>query len=107
MLSSSTSDSPMVFNQFFARGQKKKSMEDQEKTFKDLNLDTRLLKALNKIGVTKPTLIQENVIPFGTSGKDILAKAKTGSGKTLAYVLPLLHRLLTEEVCGLMIFLCS
>jgi ATP-dependent RNA helicase DDX56/DBP9 len=78
-------------------------MEDQEKTFKDLNLDSRLVKALNKIGITKPTLIQENVIPFGITGKDILAKAKTGSGKTFAYVLPLLHRLLAEEVLDLVI----
>jgi ATP-dependent RNA helicase DDX56/DBP9 len=78
-------------------------MEDQEKTFKDLNLDSRLVKALNKIGITKPTLIQENVIPFGIMGKDILAKAKTGSGKTFAYVLPLLHRLLAEEVLDLVI----
>lgn len=77
---------------------------EEEKSFKDLNLDIRLVKALHKIGITKPTLIQENVIPFGIQGKDVLAKAKTGSGKTLAYCLPLLHRLLTEQVQKCILF---
>lgn len=71
---------------------------ESENSFKDMSLDVRLVKALDNMGITKPTLIQENVIPFGIQGKDVLAKAKTGSGKTLAYVLPLLHRLLTETV---------
>lgn len=66
--------------------------------FSDLSLDVRLVKALEKLGISKPTLIQEKVMPFALQGKDILAKAKTGSGKTLAYLLPLLHRLLTEQV---------
>jgi len=65
--------------------------------FSDFGLDSRLVKALSKSGIQKPTLIQSSSIPFGLQGKDVLAKAKTGSGKTLAYLLPVLHRLLTEE----------
>jgi ATP-dependent RNA helicase DDX56/DBP9 len=29
-------------------------------------------------------------------GKDIVARARTGSGKTLAYLLPLLHKIISE-----------
>lgn len=73
-------------------------MDDQiPENFSELGLDSRLVKALAKSGIQKPTLIQSSGIPFGLQGKDVLAKAKTGSGKTLAYLLPVLHRLLTEE----------
>lgn len=70
---------------------------EEIQTFADLGLDNRLVKGLSKHGIDKPTLIQSSAIPFGLQGKDILAKAKTGSGKTLAYVLPVVHRLLTED----------
>lgn len=68
----------------------------EHQTFASLGLDSRLVKALGKQGIEKPTLIQSSAIPFGMQGKDVLAKAKTGSGKTLAYLLPVLHRVLTE-----------
>jgi ATP-dependent RNA helicase RhlE len=40
---------------------------------------------------TKPTLIQEKVIPLVLEKKDIMAKAQTGSGKTASFVLPILQ----------------
>lgn len=71
-------------------------------SFADLGLDNRLVKALSKQGIETPTMIQSSAIPFALQGKDVLAKAKTGSGKTLAYLLPALHRVLTETgmECG-------
>lgn len=33
---------------------------------------------------------------FLQEGKDIVARARTGSGKTLAYLLPLLHKIVSE-----------
>lgn len=60
--------------------------------FSDLPLDHRILKVLEMKGFEKPTEIQQQAIPHGLIGKDLLASSKTGSGKTLAFLLPALHR---------------
>ncbi|OSX70405.1 hypothetical protein BU14_0766s0001 [Porphyra umbilicalis] len=46
------------------------------------------------------TLIQAESIPVSLRGGDVLCKAKTGSGKTLAFLLPALHRALTDAPAG-------
>ena len=68
--------------------------------FHDLGLDPRLLRALGKRGLTKPTPVQLECIPKTLEGKDVIARARTGSGKTLAYLLPALHRILTASSAG-------
>ncbi|KAF3506161.1 hypothetical protein F2Q69_00009525 [Brassica cretica] len=72
--------------------------EEKDKSFEELRLDPRLIRALTKKGIEKPTPIQQTAIPFILEGKDVVAKAKTGSGKTLAYLLPLLQKLFSD--CG-------
>jgi ATP-dependent RNA helicase DeaD len=50
------------------------------------------LKALESLGFTSATPIQEKVIPVLLENKtDVIALAQTGTGKTLAFGLPLLH----------------
>ncbi|MCL6415533.1 DEAD/DEAH box helicase [Aestuariirhabdus sp. Z084] len=61
--------------------------------FNQLALSERLLKALDTLGFTEPTPVQQKSIPPALSGKDLLVCARTGSGKTAAFVLPILHRL--------------
>lgn len=61
-------------------------------TFSDLNLNKPLLNALNDLGYTTPTTIQEKGFPVIMSGKDVLGIAQTGTGKTLAYLLPCLRQ---------------
>jgi len=56
--------------------------------FEQFDLDSELLACIKKIGYTKPTSIQELVIPEAMSGKDVLASAPTGTGKTAAFLLP-------------------
>ena len=63
-------------------------------SFQDLGLDPRLLRAIHKRGLVKPTLVQLECIPKTLEGKDVIARARTGSGKTLAYLLPALHKVL-------------
>jgi len=46
--------------------------------------------ALEKIGFTEPTEIQEKAIPQALSGRDVMASAQTGSGKTAAFALPVI-----------------
>ena len=54
-------------------------------TFAELGLDEGLLRAIDAMGFTTPTLIQERSIPHVLEGKDVLAGSATGSGKTLAF----------------------
>jgi len=61
-------------------------------TFKDLNLNASLLNALDDLGYTKPTTIQQKVFPVMMSGKDVCGIAQTGTGKTFAYLLPALRQ---------------
>ncbi len=59
--------------------------------FDQLNLNSPLLRALDNLGYTQPTTIQERVFAVAMSGKDVCGIAQTGTGKTFAYLLPLLR----------------
>jgi len=61
--------------------------------FSKLNLSHSLQQLLQENDYSKPTPIQEKVIPLVLEKKDIMAQAQTGSGKTAAFVLPILERL--------------
>lgn len=61
-------------------------------TFADLNLTNPLLNALNDLGLTTPTPIQERVFSVVMSGRDVCGIAQTGTGKTIAYLLPCLRQ---------------
>lgn len=62
-------------------------------TFQDLNLNTPLYNALDDLGFTQPTPIQEEAFNVVASGKDVVGIAQTGTGKTFAYMLPILKNL--------------
>ncbi|MFC5713130.1 DEAD/DEAH box helicase [Thalassorhabdus alkalitolerans] len=65
--------------------------------FKELNLDQQILRAVEQMGFTEATPIQEKVIPFVKEGKDLIGQAQTGTGKTAAFGIPLLENIDTEE----------
>ncbi|XP_009776985.1 DEAD-box ATP-dependent RNA helicase 16-like [Nicotiana tabacum] len=71
--------------------------EEEEQSFEELGVDPRLIRALTKKSILKPTPIQRVAIPLILEGKDVVARAKTGSGKTFAYLLPLLQKLFTSQ----------
>jgi len=62
-------------------------------TFSDLNLNRFLLNALDDMGFTTPTPIQEKSFSVIMSSKDMVGIAQTGTGKTYAYLLPILRQL--------------
>jgi ATP-dependent RNA helicase RhlE len=62
-------------------------------TFKDLKLSEPLLRALQSVGYTTPTPIQQQSISPILEGSDIFGCAQTGTGKTGAFLLPLLEQL--------------
>ena len=68
------------------------------KTFEDLGVDSRLLKAIEELGFEHPMPIQEMVIPHLISKEgDVVGLAQTGTGKTAAFGLPLLQRIDPES----------
>ncbi len=62
-------------------------------TFKDLNLNNFLWNALEDLGFSEPTSIQELAFSPVMSGSDVVGIAQTGTGKTYAYILPILRSL--------------
>jgi ATP-dependent RNA helicase RhlE len=62
--------------------------------FKEFSLSPPLLQAVEALGYTEPTPIQQRAIPVVLEGRDLMAAAQTGTGKTAAFALPLLERLL-------------
>jgi ATP-dependent RNA helicase RhlE len=65
--------------------------------FKNLNLSTKILSALEKKGYTTPTPIQKQAIPPILEGRDLLGIAQTGTGKTAAFALPILDNLFKSD----------
>ncbi len=65
-------------------------------TFADFDYHPLLKKNVIDKGYITPSPIQDQTIPQGLAGHDIVGIANTGTGKTAAFALPLLHRLLSE-----------
>lgn len=65
--------------------------------FDELNLNAPLRNAIEDLGFTNPTEIQEKAFPLIMSGRDIVGVSQTGSGKTFAYLLPILRQLHYSE----------
>lgn len=62
------------------------------KQFSDLRIQEELLNGLKDLNISKPTKIQEKIIPvLLNKTADVVGLAKTGTGKTAAFGLPLLQ----------------
>ncbi len=61
--------------------------------FNELNINEDILRAIEKKEFLEMTEIQEKVIPFALTGKDLLGQAPTGTGKTLAFTIPILNKI--------------
>lgn len=62
--------------------------------YSELNLDTRLFAAIEKLNYAEATAIQEQTIPHILAGRDVAGLAQTGTGKTAAFLIPLIERIL-------------
>jgi superfamily II DNA/RNA helicase len=61
--------------------------------FTDLNLNPKILKAIEEAGYDTPTPIQAGAIPAALEGRDVLGIAQTGTGKTAAFTMPMITML--------------
>ncbi|MDO4224249.1 MAG: DEAD/DEAH box helicase, partial [Acinetobacter sp.] len=67
-------------------------------TFSDFALHQSLNLALDSLGFTTPTPVQQQAVPAALEGKDLLVSSQTGSGKTVAFLLPTLNNIAENNV---------
>jgi superfamily II DNA/RNA helicase len=64
-----------------------------QESFSALGVSARVVRVLERRGITAPFAVQQLVLPDALAGLDVLAASPTGSGKTLAFGIPLVERL--------------
>ena len=69
-------------------------------SFADLGVDTDIVDALAAKGIVDAFPIQEQTIPLGLPGQDIIGQAKTGTGKTFGFGIPVVQRLGPDPAPG-------
>jgi superfamily II DNA/RNA helicase len=65
--------------------------------FKDFEIQPVLMANLTAKGYVTPSPIQDQTIPKGLLGKDIIGVANTGTGKTAAFAVPILNKLIMDK----------
>ena len=61
--------------------------------FDELNIDERILRAIEDMGFEETSPIQTRAIPAVCDGIDVVGQAQTGTGKTAAYTIPMLMKI--------------
>lgn len=79
---------------------------DEIKTFAELDLSPEVMDALKKMGVKRPTTIQQKAIPLMMDNISVIAKAPTGTGKTFAFGIPILEYLNMDSKLVQALILC-
>lgn len=71
--------------------------------FEALALKNEILKAIQDMGFTEATPIQEQAIPIALTGADVIGQAQTGTGKTAAFAIPFLQMIENAPVAQVLI----
>ncbi len=66
-------------------------------SFHDFALSDQLLHNIVYKKYSQPTPIQDQAIPSILEGRDVVGIANTGTGKTAAFLIPLIHKVLTNR----------
>lgn len=79
----------------FVKSAKPVEQAEYESTnkFADFDVLPALKQNVINKGFVTPSQIQDQAIPFGLAGKDVIGIANTGTGKTAAFAIPVLNRL--------------
>lgn len=72
-------------------------------TFADFAMHEILKRNITSMGFENPTPVQDQTIPHGLSGRDVVGIANTGTGKTVAFAVPLIHKLLSDRTAKALI----
>src|SRR5690606_10022481 len=65
-----------------------------ERTYADFALEPILKQNIAKLGYTKPTPIQDQIIDYVLEGRNALGIANTGTGKTGAFLIPTINKMI-------------
>lgn len=66
-------------------------------SFADFDVHPVIKQNIINKGYTTPSAIQDQAIPHGLAGKDIIGVANTGTGKTAAFAIPLLNAIMHDK----------
>lgn len=68
--------------------------------FTELNLHPDLLEGLHAMQFEEATPIQAHAVPIAMEGKDLIGVAQTGTGKTAAFLMPTIHKIVSNPKQG-------
>ncbi|MDR3559404.1 MAG: DEAD/DEAH box helicase, partial [Candidatus Pacebacteria bacterium] len=85
-------------NRFIRKAEETKPTEayKQRYAFSDFAIGEALKRVIANRGFSVPTPIQDRAIPAIVAGHDVIGLADTGTGKTAAFLIPMLHKILTD-----------
>lgn len=66
-------------------------------SFADFDIHPIIKRNITNKGYINPSAIQDQAIPHGLDGKDVIGIANTGTGKTAAFAIPLLNSILHDK----------
>ena len=66
--------------------------------FETLNLHPQLQRAIDALGFSEMTPIQQKVLKYTLAGHDAIGRAQTGTGKTAAFLISIINDLLNNPV---------
>lgn len=66
-------------------------------SFADFAVNPLLMNNLSAKGFVTPSAIQDQAIPLGLAGRDVIGIADTGTGKTAAFGVPILHQIMLTD----------
>lgn len=66
-------------------------------SFQNYRLSDEIIRALDGLGYSSPTEVQEKVLPAALDRTDLVVKSQTGSGKTAAYGIPICEMVNWDE----------
>ncbi|MDR0432910.1 MAG: DEAD/DEAH box helicase [Bifidobacteriaceae bacterium] len=74
--------------------------DTETRTFADFGVDSRIVAALEGVGIVHPFPIQSLTLPVALARHDIIGQAKTGTGKTLGFGIPLITSVIGPGEAG-------
>ncbi|WP_318616334.1 DEAD/DEAH box helicase [Sporosarcina sp. YIM B06819] len=66
-------------------------------SFQNYRLSSEIIRALDGLGYSSPTEVQEKVLPAALDRTDLVVKSQTGSGKTAAFGIPICEMVNWDE----------
>lgn len=66
--------------------------------FNEINLSQELIRAVDELGYSEMTEIQQQSIPLLLEGKDVIGRSNTGTGKTAAFGIPAVESITENDL---------